>query len=87
MDNRYNGWRNRETWLVNLWFGDGFSADAAEGIEVSEDYIRETIENRVEECVNEPNGFVMDMLDLGAIDWHELAEAYFPEKVITEEDA
>jgi hypothetical protein len=23
-DNTYNGWTNRETWLVNLWYGDSF---------------------------------------------------------------
>lgn len=23
---KYNGWTNRETWLVNLWYGDSFES-------------------------------------------------------------
>ena len=40
-----NGWKNRETWLVNLWFGDNFAMDADDGVEITTDYIRETVES------------------------------------------
>ncbi len=60
----YNGWRNRETWLVNLWYGD-----ACIGI----DYARETLEEMVE---NLGNGILQDMLDLDCIDWDELRESW-----------
>ena len=27
----YNGWTNKETWLVNLWLGDMFTVDQEAG--------------------------------------------------------
>jgi hypothetical protein len=65
-----NGWKNRETWLVNLWFGDTLAAMQDDGDNISADYI-ETLVNR--------HGFIMDMMDLGAIDYDELASHYAPE--------
>jgi hypothetical protein len=32
----YNGWQNRETWLVNLWYGDSFGGMIADEIENGE---------------------------------------------------
>lgn len=75
-----DGWKNRETWLVNLWFGDNFAMDADDGIEITADYIRETVESYIEENLGAPrHGFIMDMMDLGAIDYDELGNAYAPE--------
>lgn len=72
---KYNGWKNRETWLVNIWFGDSFTADAEEGIEITPDYIRETVEQYIEDKLgNDWCGFIHDMMDLNAIDYDELAE-------------
>lgn len=70
-----NGWANRETWLVNLWFGDGFTMDAEEGIEITPDYIRETVEQYIEDKLKgDWSNFIVDMMDLNAIDYQELAD-------------
>ncbi len=61
----YNGWTNRETWLVNIWFLDG----------IEEPMSADEIENMVHEYVGEQAGFVSDMMDLGCIDWIELADS------------
>lgn len=74
----YNGWRNKETWLINLWLGDYFT-------EVSEDTpmdamsIKREVENHFEEITCQ-GGLVSDMLNcaLGEIDYHELASHYEP---------
>jgi len=69
-----NGWKNRETWLVNLWFGDNFTMDAEEGIEITPDYIREVVEQHIEnERGKDWSGFVYDMMNLNVIDYDELA--------------
>ena len=67
-DNRCNGWANRETWLVNLWF-----ENSLEGM--SADQIEETVRNYVEEKIG-TNGFLVDMLDIDCINWQELEEHY-----------
>lgn len=74
-DTKYNGWANRETWLVNLWFGDGFAADADDGVAITAEYIRDTVEEYVDSIVPS-SSFVADMIDMGSIDWEELASHY-----------
>lgn len=59
---RYNGWANRETWLVNVWFEPETKSDL--------DAIRE----RLEEEVDDLPIYLADFINLGAIDWRELAE-------------
>lgn len=73
-----NGWKNRETWLVNLWFGDNFAMDADDGVEITADYIRETVESYVDELVP-ASSFIADMMDMNAIDYDELAAHYATE--------
>ena len=60
-----NGWANRETWLVHIWFLDG----------IEEPMSADEIESMVYEHVGEQTVFVTDMMDLGCIDWRELAES------------
>lgn len=74
----YNGWANRETWLVNVWFGDYFAALAEEGETIDADYIRDFVDEHVSEATGGQSGFVNDLLDLSGIDWNELAEHYAP---------
>ena len=73
-----NGWTNRETWLVNLWFGDGFQMELEDGVEITADYIRETVESYVDELVP-ASSFIADMMDLNAINYDELAAHYVTE--------
>jgi len=79
----YNGWTNKETWLVNLWFGDDFVALSEEGQIITEAFIRETVEDICETETKSVEGrFLMDLLNcaLGEINYHELAQHYAPEE-------
>ncbi len=76
----YNGWKNKETWLVNVWLGDMFASMQEDGEAVTAD----VIESVVQECIGDidgksvENGFLIDMLNcaLGEIDYRELAAFY-----------
>ena len=61
MDKKYNGWTNRETWLVNLWYEPNTKEDLY--------FAKEDIENQVEKL---GNGILQDMIDLSLINWKEL---------------
>ena len=80
----YNGWTNKETWLVNLWLGDTLEADAGSSIEITAEYVEEVVESYLDsDALNA--GFVRDLLNcaLGEINYDEIAEHYYRE----EEDA
>jgi hypothetical protein len=82
-----NGWKNRETWLVNIWFGDMFTNDAENGDTITAGYIEDVVTNYVDELLGSGqmnSGFVRDMLDLGAIDYDELAAQYADEPEVVE---
>lgn len=76
----YNGWKNRETWLVCLWLGDLFDDDIANGEEISAGYIEQVVEEMVSALLESPdaNGFLVDLLNgaLSEIDYREIAEHY-----------
>jgi len=78
-----NGWKNRETWLVQIWFGDNFAMDADDGIAITADYIREAVEEYVDAIVP-ASSFIADMMDLRAIDYDELAAAYVTNDAVVE---
>ena len=81
----YNGWSNKETWLVNLWLGDMFTMDQEEGIEITADYIEEIVDEMASALLDGPdaNGFMTDLVNcaLGEIDYHEIAEHYKQEEL------
>ena len=69
MDNTYNGWTNRETWLINLWY----SPETLEDL----DYIREELDSAVERLMEGgvvANNVLIDMLGISEINWRELEE-------------
>ena len=68
----YNGWTNRETWLVNVWYNPESRADVH--------FARESLEEQYD---NIPNGPLKDMVDIMAINWDELLEHFEDE---TEEE-
>lgn len=74
----YNGWTNKETWLVGVWLGDHMHTDQEEGIEISEDYIEDLVDNCVADCGVRGDGFVTDLLNcsLGEINYLEIAKHY-----------
>ena len=70
-DTTYNGWTNRETWLINLHY-EGLSDMFEErNIEALADCIKEYVWSEFEEA-DMPAVF-RDMVDLGIVNWLELA--------------
>lgn len=59
----YNGWTNRETWLVNVWFNPETKADVQNAREMLED-----------EYSNMRDGPLKDMLCLDSVNWQELED-------------
>jgi hypothetical protein len=61
----YNGWKNRETWLVNVWYGDNWTC--RDDVHLTQYLLEEQVEDL-------GNGILQDMIDLGCIDWETLRE-------------
>tara|TARA_R100001463_G_scaffold113577_1_gene168683 strand:+ start:268 stop:474 length:207 start_codon:yes stop_codon:yes gene_type:complete len=65
--NGYNGWSNRETWLVNLWYNPETKSDI--------DYIEETLESDLIEKLGSSSNIYLDFINFNLINWDELKEA------------
>lgn len=77
MCEKYNGWTNRETWLVSLWGFTEYDTDELEAYRDNPYTLSKELESRVGECVpDDLTGFVSDLLGgaLARIDYYELAE-------------
>lgn len=79
----YNGWKNKETWLVNLWLGDGLTMDQESGHEITAEYIEQLVDDIIADSGSRGDGFVTDLLNcaLGEIDYHEIADHYDEEVI------
>lgn len=79
-DEKYNGWTNRETWLVGLWGYIDVLRDMAGDYDVSEidgDWCRERFDEMVQsDSVFEDTGILSDMLGgaLARINWYEISK-------------
>jgi len=86
----YNGWTNKETWLVNLWYGDDLAHIIADDWNIYEDECEIGIgENEAEEWVryiaeevevlSQPpkSGLLSDFLETcwAEVNWQEIAES------------
>ena len=60
----YNGWTNRETWLVNMWFEPTCREDV------------EAARYTLEEAVSELPSFLVDFVSTDLINWDELLEHF-----------
>ncbi|MDY0341134.1 MAG: hypothetical protein RBS17_07970 [Coriobacteriia bacterium] len=74
----YNGWANRETWCVSMYYGDYFAELAENAVEdeTSVETLADQIADAFYECETFPtNGVISDLLQpaLDAIDWLDLA--------------
>ena len=61
----YNGWTNRETWLVNVWFNPESRDDV--------EFARSIIDEQYDAI---PDGVIKDMIDINAINWDELMQHF-----------
>ena len=75
-----NGWKNKETWLVNVWLGDMINDIVEEsGVDPTPDYIEMLVHDIVVDTqATKGAGLMVDLLNcaLGEIDYHELSEHY-----------
>ena len=71
----YNGWTNRETWLINIWFDPGTRQEVRD--------IRDLLQEELESKFG-TSGFWIDFIDLDLINWTELEDSLDEE--VTEED-
>ena len=85
----YNGWKNYETWLTNLWYGDYLSEYYLELFREGEltnpveaENVKDIIESLIFDCgvgvdggyVPE-SGFIADLVNgaMSEVDWREIA--------------
>ncbi len=73
--NDYNGWTNRDTWLVNVWF----NPESREDVKMA----RETMVFLYNDL---PDGPIKDMIDLDSINWDELLDHFEDEDEEEEPD-
>jgi hypothetical protein len=83
-----NGWKNKETWLVNLWLGDTFTEQAEDGQKITKDFIRETVEYLVDSTGHGCDPMVRDLLNcaLSEIDYDEIAKHYVSDGPTVDDD-
>ena len=78
----YNGWTNRETWLINMWFGQEFVyhlikedgvSDAKTLKDIMVDYILPE-----EGDGGSLNGYIRDVIidAIGEVNWEEIFDHY-----------
>ena len=79
--NEYNGWKNKETWLVNVWYMDSmpeyFSEMEQYHVEANE--LEETVTYICEESEalsSLPVGLLSDFIrdSFSVVDWYSLAD-------------
>ena len=77
----FNGWENKETWLVNVWLGDDLQAHKDEGEALTADYIEAIVDDMAAELECD-NGLLSDLLNtaMGEINYWELEQHYIEEQ-------
>ena len=84
----YNGFTNRETWLVNVFYRESILENVQNGetLEGNLEYVKEDIQNRIDRFMDVPNnsrGIVQELICskeiVEKINWLELASHYTEE--------
>ena len=77
----YNGWTNKETWLVNLWYSDALLRDyiEIEDADVEAYRVEEDVRYIALECEamsKLPDGLLSDFIEtaFAEVNWQELAD-------------
>lgn len=65
----YNGWPNRETWLVVIWY----NPETKQDVLASKDMLEKVFDNT-------PNGIFRDLSSFYEIDWEYLINAFDDEE-------
>lgn len=73
MSDTYNGWTNRATWLVNVWFNPESRADV------------QSARDALQEAEDSVPDFLRDFLCTDEINWDELEEQFEETEEETEE--
>ena len=80
----YNGWSNKETWLVAVWLGDDLQAHKEDGEPLTADYIEAIVDDLFSITISNGehsgifNGLLSDLLStaMGEINYWELEQHY-----------
>ena len=79
----YNGWKNKPTWLVNVWLGDYLQESLQESdirdVYDASKYLKSMVEDMTQgDTATVEGGFVTDLLTyvMAEIDYYELALVY-----------
>lgn len=68
-DTTYNGWTNRTTWLINVWYNP---------TTLDLDWIKEDLQDRVNKLADSEqvsDKVLADMINLEEVNWSELEES------------
>jgi hypothetical protein len=78
MNGKCNGWTNRETWLVNLYFEETLREWITENYVKDAFGLKEHFEEFLDDIlgVGKLDNFLIDYLDFSLINYHELFEEF-----------
>lgn len=86
----YNGWSNKPTWQVNLWFGDDMYEQANEnGYHIDGDWCKEYVSDYLENSVGKVfEGFIGDIVMgfMADVNWNEIAKHVNDEIILQTDD-
>jgi len=77
----YNGWTNRNTWLINLHFGDIIRQELEEDAATTAEMIENMVMDCIYEEVNLCSLMLRDFIDFEGINWCEIWEHHCIEMV------
>ena len=84
----YNGFTNRETWLVNVFYRESILENVQNGetLEGNLEYVKEAIQDRIDRFMDVPNNSISIVQELicskeivNKINWSELEDHYTKE--------
>ena len=70
----YNGWTNRNTWLINLWFGEIIREELEEDASLSPETLENMVMGVIQAEVELSSLMLRDFLDFESINWQEIYE-------------